>query len=511
MVATSQPASTLAAVEILREGGNAIDAAIAASAVQAVVEPHSTGIGGDCFALLALDGTDEIIALNGSGQAPQAATIEKYQELGLNAIPVDSPHSVTIPGAVDAWIRLLTDYGTMSLDKVLESAIKCAEEGYAVHPRSAHSWVKSSEKLRANPTATRIFLPKGSSPKPGQLFFQPELSKTLQKIAKEGRDGFYRGEIAQNLVDYLGSLGGLHSIDDLATQACDYIDPITASYREHEVHQCPPNGQGIAVLIMLGILEQFDLSDFASISVERIHLESEATRLAYQILEQTICDPKSKQIPIDYLLSSEHCRQLSQRISLESRMTDVPDSSPVHPETIYLSVVDKDRNAISLINSVCFAFGSGLVEPKSGVLLQNRGSAFSLDPEHPNVIAPRKRPRHTIIPGFVTKNNQALMPFGVMGGQFQPVGQVHVLTNILDYGMDVQEALDGGRSFCFGGLLELERTIPEDVADGLSALGHNVGYAENPLGSGQAIWIDYDQGTLVGASDHRKDGLALGF
>ena len=511
MAATSQPASTLAAVEILRRGGNAIDAAISAAAVQAVVEPHSTGIGGDCFTLLALNGSADVVALNGSGHAPKAATTDKYQDLGLSTIPLTSAHAVTVPGAIDAWTTILSDYGTMSLDEVFSSAITYAQDGYAVHPRSAHGWTKSVDKLKADPMARHTFLPNDKPPKPGQLIYQPELAGTLKTIAREGRDGFYCGEIAQNLVGYLNLLGGLHSVDDFASQKSEYIAPIKSSYQGHDIYQCPPNGQGIAVLIMLGILEQFDLPNYAPLSKERIHLESEATRLAYHVLEQTICDPRQGDIPVDYLLSSEHLNQLTRKISLDSRMTDVPDSAPIHPETIYLTVVDRDRNAISLINSVCFAFGSGLVEPKSGILLHNRGSAFSLDPLHPNAIAPHKRPRHTIIPGLVTKNSQVVMPFGVMGGQFQPVGQVRVLTNFLDYQMDLQEALDGGRSFSFGGILDLEPTIPKRVAAELSALGHNVRYTDTPLGSGQAIWIDYEQGTLVGASDPRKDGLALGY
>lgn len=511
MVATSQPASTLAGVEILRRGGNAIDAAIAASAVQAVVEPHSTGLGGDCFILLSLGGSDEIIALNGSGHAPKAATVDAFRKMGIDFIPLTSAHAVTTPGAVDAWARLLEDHGTMSLAEVLEHAIACAEEGYVVHSRSANDWPNSTNKLQADPTSRRIFLPHGRPPIAGEVLRQPELAETLKRIARDGRDGFYLGPVAQDLVDHLASLGGLHTLEDFASQTSEYTDPIKSSYRGYDVHQCPPNNQGIAVLMMLGILEGFDLSDYEPLSVQRMHLEIEATRLAYHVSEQTISDPRQVDVPVDYLLSKQHIDEMRQRVRIDARMTDVPDTAPMHPETICLSVVDKDRNAVSLINSICFAFGSGLAGPKSGVLLQNRGGAFSLDPDHPNVIAPRKRPRHTIIPGMVTKNGRAVMPFGVMGGQFQPVGQIHVLTNIIDYDMDLQAALDCGRGFCFGGKSTLERTIPEETTTGLAALGHHVERAETPLGSGQAVWIDWDRGTLIGASDQRKDGLALGF
>ena len=511
MVATSQPASTLAGVEILRRGGNAVDAAIAASAVQAVVEPHSTGIGGDCFALLAMGGSDEVIALNGSGHSPAAAHLDFFQSEGIDRIDLTGPHAVTIPGAVDAWARLLDDHGTMTLSDVLEQAIICAEEGYVVHPRSAQSWPSNIGKLRNDPSAARIFLPDGRPPVAGGILRQPELAATLQRIAREGRDGFYRGPVASDLVDRLRSVGGLHTLEDFESQSCEYVDPIRSTYRGFDVHQCPPNGQGIAVLLMLGILEKFDLSEFSPHSVERMHLECEATRLAFHISEQTVSDPRHVDVPVDYLLSTAHIGGLRERIRMDARMADVPDTAPMHPGTIYLSVVDRDRNAVSFINSICFNFGSGIMGPQSGVLLQNRGGAFSLEPGHPNAIAPRKRPRHTIIPGMVTRAGRALMPFGVMGGQFQPVGQVHVLTNVVDYGMDIQEALDNGRGFHFAGTLELERTIPETTAEGLAALGHRVRRADEPLGSGQAVWIDWDRGTLIGGSDPRKDGQALGF
>jgi len=511
MVATSHPASSLAAVETLRRGGNAIDAAITASAVQAVVEPHSTGIGGDCFALYAPNGGAEIIALNGSGHAPQAATLERVQEFGFNPIPLNSAHSVTVPGAIDAWARLLQDHGTITLGAALEPAIVCAEEGYVVQPRTAHDWPKYEDKLRASEASTKRLLPNGRPPRVGEIVRQRELAETLKIIARDGRDGFYKGPVAEDIVDYLNGLGALHSLDDFAAQQCNYVTAIQRNYRGYDIHQCPPNGQGLAVLLMLGILERFDLAQYAPLSVERMHLEVEATRLAYWICEQAIADPRQSDIPLDELLSDRYIDELSARVRVDQIMTDVPDMAPMHPETIYLSVVDKDRNAVSFINSVAFAFGSGLMAPKSGVLLQNRGAAFSLDPDHPNVIAPRKRPRHTIIPGMATRDGRAVMPFGVMGGQFQPVGQVHVATNIIDYSMDVQQALDLARGFRLAGTLRLESGIPEETARALADLGHPVERSSAPLGSGQAVWIDWENGTLTGGSDPRKDGVALGY
>ncbi len=511
MAATSHPAATLSAIDVLRAGGNAIDAAITASAVQAVVEPHSSGIGGDCFVMCALKGGAEVIALNGSGRAPAKATVDWYIDQGINPIPLQSPHAITVPGAVDAWARLLADHGTKSFDELLQPAIDYAENGYLVQPRSANDWPRSLEKLSADKTAARIFLPGGRVPRAGDLIRQPELAETLRTIARKGRDGFYTGPVAEDIVGHLQAGGGLHTMEDFAAHSSDYVMPITARYRGYDVFQCPPNGQGLAVLIMLGILEGFDLSRFEPLSVERLHLEAEATRMAYHICESSIGDPAQVEVPVDEILAEENIEQLRSRIHVDRMATHIPLTKPVHPETIYLSVVDKDRNAVSFINSICFAFGSGLVGPKSGVVLQNRGAGFLIEPGHPNCIAPSKRPRHTIIPGLVMKDGRPILTFGVMGGQFQPVGQVNVLTNMLDYGMDVQQALDQARGFHFGGVYSLERGISEEAAQGLAALGHNIERAELPLGSGQAIWIDWDAGTLAGGSDSRKDGVALGY
>ena len=511
MAATSHPASTLAAIDMLRAGGNAIDAAITAAAVQAVVEPHSTGIGGDCFALIALEGSDNVIALNGSGRAPSAATPDWFLDEGINPIPLQSPHAVTVPGAVDAWARLLDDYGTKSLGEVLQAAIDYAENGYVVHPRASHDWPGSVEKLSADEAAARIFLPGGRPPRHGEVLRQRELAETLKTIAREGRDGFYTGPVAQDIVDCLRNLGGLHTIDDFAAHASEYVTPIKSTYRGCDVYECPPNGQGIAVLIMLGILEGFDLGAFAPLGAERLHLQAEATRLAYHICESAIGDPTQVEVPVNDILSAENIGRLRDRIHVDLMMTDVPVTAPVHPETICLSVVDNERNAVSFINSVCFAFGAGIVSPNTGVVLHNRGAGFLVEPGHPNCIGPAKRPRHTIIPGLVVRNGRPVLPFGIMGGQFQPVGQVHVLTNILDFGMDVQEAIDLARGFHYGGIYKLERGISDEVAEGLRELGHKIERVDVPWGSAQAIWIDWQNQTLTGASDPRKDGLALGY
>jgi gamma-glutamyltranspeptidase/glutathione hydrolase len=512
MAATSQPAATLVAVDILRRGGNAVDAAIAASAVLAVIEPQSTGIGGDCFVLYAPKGQDQVIALNGSGRAPAAATPEWFLERGIEAMPLTGPHPVTVPGAIDAWATLLEDHGTMGLDRVLEPAIRYAEEGFVVHPRTAYDWARSAEKLLIDDNARRLLLKADRAPRAGEVVRCPELAETLKVIAREGRDGFYRGAVAEDMVGYLHQLGGLHTLDDFAAQACQYVEPISTQYRGFEVHECPPNGQGITTLIILNILEGFDLAGLEPIGVERLHLEAEAARLAYEVRDALVADPAQAEVPVERMLSPAFAAELRGRIRRDGVMAELGESPvPAHPDTVYLTVVDEARNAISFINSIFFSFGSGVVSPNTGVNFHNRGSGFVIEPGHPNCVAPGKRPLHTIIPAMVTQGGRAVMPFGVMGGHFQPVGQSHVLTNILDFGMDLQEALDSPRGFHFDGAFQLEKGVSDEVARGLARLGHEVVRAEAPLGGGQAIWIDWDSGVLSAGSEPRKDGCALGY
>lgn len=511
MAATSHPASTLAAIDTLRAGGNAIDAAVTAAAVQAVVEPHSTGIGGDCFVLVSLQGSDNVIALNGSGRAPFAAIPEWFVDAGISQIPLESPHAVTVPGAVDAWARLISDYGTKTFGEILRPAIDYAENGYVVQPRAARDWPGYVEKLANDRTAKQIFLPCGRAPMHGEVIRQPLLAETFRTVSREGRKGFYEGPVAEDIVRYLQTLGGLHTLEDFVSHASEYVSPIKTSYRGNDVYECPPNSQGVAVLIMLGILEGFDLGAFEPLGVDRLHLQAEATRLAYHVCDSLIGDPHLVDVPVDDVLEEENIECLRSRICMDSMMTDIPVTAPTHPETVYLTVVDKQRNAVSLINSVCFGFGSGLVSPNTGVVLHNRGAGFLIKPGHPNAIGPAKRPRHTIIPSLVLKDGRPILPFGVMGGQFQPVGQVHVLTNFLDFGMDLQESIDLARGFHFAGVYRLERGIRDEVAERLRERGHKIERVDAPWGSAQAICIDWQNQTLIGASDPRKDSLALGY
>ncbi len=512
MAATSHPAATLTALDVLRSGGNAIDAAVAACATLCVVEPMSTGIGGDCFVLYAPRGGAEVIAFNGSGRAPAAANVEWFLDQGIDEIPPGGPHAVTVPGAVDAWARLVSDHGRKGLDELLQPAIALADDGYVVHPRIAASWHGATEKLRRDGTAARIFLPGGRAPRAGEVHRQPELGDTLRAIADQGRDGFYGGRVAEDIVSYLRSLGGVHTLDDFAAAEGAYVTPISTNYRGYDIYECPPNAQGLVVLIMLNILAGCALPSLEPLGIERLHFEIEAGRLAMSDRDRHIADPASADVPVETLLSEAHAAELRARISPDRAITDLPPPAfPAHPDTVYLSVVDRDRNAVSFINSLFHGFGGGLVSPGAGVVLQNRGAGFIVKPGHPNCIASGKRPLHTIIPGMALKDGRTIMPFGVMGGQYQPFGHAHVLGNVIDHGMDVQAALDLARVFAYGNLCEVERGVGDDVARGLAALGHRVERAASPLGGGQAIGIDWDRGVLVGGSDPRKDGCALGY
>ncbi|MGC1217295.1 MAG: gamma-glutamyltransferase [Phormidesmis sp.] len=511
MAATSHSLATLTAVDVLRAGGNAIDAAIAASAVLCVVEPQATGIGGDCFVLYAPAASGEVIALNGSGKSPGKAELSWFVDQGMKQISLQSPHSVTVPGAVDAWCQLHTDYGKKDFAELLAPAIRLATEGYTVHPRVAYDWAQLAKKLRVTENAARMLLVDGMAPKAGDRHRQPELGETLAAIARFGREAFYTGPVAEDIVGYLQSLGGLHTLEDFSAPQAEYVTPISTQYRGYDVVECPPNGQGLTALIMLNILSGFSLIDYAPMSAQRLHLECEAARLAYGVRDRYIADPDQASIPLDVLLSEDYAAQLRTKISLDSAMPPLADSDfPTHPDTVYLCVVDEEGNAVSFINSVFHGFGSGLVSPKTGVVLQNRGAGFVLTEGHRNAIAPRKRPLHTIIPGMLMKAGHVVMPFGVMGGQYQPTGHTHFLTNLLDYRMDVQAALDFPRVFHDGKTCCVERGVPTQVQDQLAAIGHQVTPAVLPHGGGQAIWISGDH-RLIGGSDPRKDGSALGY
>ena len=513
MAATSHPLATLAALDVLRAGGNAIDAAVAACAVQCVVEPQSTGIGGDCFALYSRGGSDDIVAYNGSGRAPAKATVDVFEKLGIGAIDSLSPHAVTVPGAVDAWERLTADHGTRTLGELLAPAIAYARDGYPVHDRVAGDWTRAGAAIGNDPSTTALFMPGGRVPSPGALHHQPKLAATLERIAREGRDGFYKGPVAEDMVEHLNRRGGLHSLADFTAAKGEYVTPIKARYRGLDIYECPPNGQGLIALLLLNVLAGLEIKDRDPLSPERLHGVLEATRLAYADRDAFLADPAHADVPVRALLSPARADALRARIRHDRRIDRLsPLPLPAHADTVYISVVDKDRNAASFINSLFSSFGTGLMAPRSGVVLHNRGASFVVERGHPNCIAPGKRPLHTIIPGMVVAGGRAVMPFGVMGGHYQAMGHAWFLSNLLDFGLDLQEAIDLPRLFpTLAGPVEVENGVPAETVAALKRLGHTPVRPDRPIGGGQAIWIDWETGVLTGASDPRKDGCALGY
>jgi gamma-glutamyltranspeptidase/glutathione hydrolase len=510
MAATSHPLATETAVAVLRGGGNAVDAAIAAAAVLCLAEPHMTGIGGDCFVLYSPKGGLPV-ALNGSGRTPAAAALDWYVERGFREIPERSAHAVTVPGAVDAWFRLLGDFGTRDMAELLQPAIRLAEEGCAIAPRVAFDLTRACAYVSNDPVAASLFLPGGNPLDLGEMVRQPLLAATLRRIANEGRDGFYEGPVAADMVARLRAAGGLHTLEDFASQRSFYETPISASYAEHDVYECPPNGQGVVALMMLKTLDGFDPYGSEWNEPDRIHLLAEVTKAAYGVRDAYIGDPAANPFDVAHYLSDAYAERTRAAIGLR-RSRDAPTFHDVeHRDTVYLAVVDRDGNAISFINSLFAEFGSGIMAPQSGVLFHSRGSIFRVTPGHPNAIGPRKRPLHTIIPGMLMRNGRAIMPFGVMGGHYQATGHAHYLMRLLRGGLDPQAAAEAPRSFAYGGVLQLEPTTDAAVAGELERRGHTIVFTEKPLGGCQAILIDRERGVLIGGSDPRKDGLAAGY
>ena len=510
--ATSHPLATMAAIEALKAGGTAMDAAITAAATLGVVEPAMTGIGGDCFMLMSVGGTDRILAYNGAGRAASAADPYWFQQRKLRTIDPDSIHAVTVPGCVEAWCRLAQDHGKLGIDRLLQPAIRYAEEGFPVAPRVAFDWAASAPRLARYPITAKQYLPGGGPPAVGDRVQLPLLGKALREIAWKGAEGFYQGWVADDIMRCLKAEGSLLRIEDLIEHRGEYSLPIKTSYRGLQVWECPPPGQGLTALIMLNILAQFRSIGPAPLSPDRLHLEIEAAKLAYAERDRHIADPDHAAVPVERLLSEQHARQLASQIDPTRARSGkrMPQLAP-HPDTVYLTVVDRDHNAVSFINSIYFGFGSARATERSGILLQNRGACFSLDPRHPNCIGPRKRSMHTIIPAMVTGEGRAVLSFGVMGGDYQPVGQVHALTNMVDFGMDPQAALDCPRVHHEEGVLAVETGVPEEIFLALSERGHSVLRPVEPLGGGQAIAIDWKRGVLLAGSDPRKDGCALGY
>ncbi|MEI5678831.1 MULTISPECIES: gamma-glutamyltransferase family protein [unclassified Mesorhizobium] len=511
MAATSHPLATAAAIAVLKEGGNAVDAAIAASATLTVVEPHMTGIGGDCFVILA-EPDGSIHGLNGSGRAPAGADAARLRDLGYSAVPESGPHSVTVPGAVNAWETLHARFGKLSFERLFADAIGYAENGYAVHPRVASDWAGVVEELATDEGAARHYLVDGKAPALGTRHKVPALAATLRKIATQGAKAFYEGEIAAEIAATIRAKGGFMTEDDLAATSADWVELISTRYGGYDVLEIPPNGQGITALILLNLMAKVGTGRLAPDSAERYHLEIEAARLAYSVRDHLVADPKSMAVTPAQLLSDTYTAALAEGIDPARRNAKIVLPKTPASDTVYLTVVDRDRRAVSFINSVYDSFGSKIVTQKSGIALQNRGACFSLEEGHPNELGPRKRPMHTIIPAMALKDGKAAVSFGVMGGAYQPMGHAHVFSNLADHGMDPQEALDHARLFwAEDGVLEAEAGISADVRETLTDKGHTLRDAAKPHGGGQVIVIDDKNGFLIGGSDPRKDGLALGW
>ncbi len=508
MCATSHPLAAGAAIDVLKAGGNAMDAAIAGAVLLGFCEPQMTGLGGDCFVLFKPAGSEDIHAINGSGRAPKGLSAAELRAQGLTAMPLYAPEAVTIPGAVDAFCRLSADWGRIGLADTLAPAIHYAEKGVPVAPRVAKDWAEAAHLLQGR--ARETLLKDGKALTLGQIFCAPGQAEVLRRIAKEGRAGSYEGEVAQDMVASLNALGGTHSLEDFATTSSEYVSPVSGPYKGVDLFEHPPNGQGATAILMLKILSQFDIAAMDPFGAERAHIEAEATKLAYDARNRFIADP-DQTTRLAHMLSPDTAAKLAALIDPKRAMAAAaPLTEAVHKDTIYITVVDKDRMAVSLIYSIYHSFGACLASDKFGINFQNRGAGFTLQEGHPNEAAGGKRPMHTIIPAMIAEQGRVTMPFGVMGGAYQPCGHARFISNMVDFGMDPQSAMDAPRSFSGINGMEVERGYSEKVRADLAALGHDVITPVVPLGGSQAIKLHAD-GLLEGASDPRKDGCALGY
>ena len=521
IVATSQPLAAQVGIDVLKQGGNAVDAAVATAAALNVLEPMSTGIGGDMFALVWMNDTKKVVAVNGSGRSASAANTQDVKDKGYSEIPNNGPHAglaVSVPGTVDGWQTCLDKFGQMSMAEVLKPAIKYAKEGFAVSQVIANAWKDSAPLLSQRKSGTQM-LPGGKAPNYGEIVKFPELAKSLDSISKEGPEAFYKGDIARKISEYVQSEGGWLTTEDLSNHSSSIDIPISTDYRGVTIWECPPNGSGIAALMALNIAEGFDLSDVGPQSVDRYHLLIESMRLSYEDSFRYVADPRVSNVPVEDLLSKKYASERRSLISSNKAIKNVSYGNPNgNSDTVYLSVIDGDGNACSFINSLFSGFGTGLVVPDTGIALQNRGSLFSMDPNHPNYLEGNKRPYQTIIPAMATRNEELWLSFGVMGGFQQPQGQLQVISNMVDHNMDSQEALDSLRfsvDVDENGHVLVESDLDQEVVKGLRAKGHDVtvvnGYDRILFGGGQIISRDSNTGLLTGGSEPRKDGAAIGY
>lgn len=525
MVATSQPLATMTALDVLKQGGSAVDAAIAANAVLGLVEPTGSGIGGDLFAIVWDAKTRKLCGLNASGRSPQALSLQYFKDHGITDIPDFGPLPVSVPGCVDGWFELHDKFGRLPMSTLLAPAIKYAREGFPLSELIAHYWKIGGDKLNTYPNFATTYLPGGKAPAKGEMFKNPDLAQTYEIIASGGRDVFYKGALAKTIDSFCRREGCFLRYEDLAAHASEWVEPVSTNYRGYDIWELPPNGQGIAALQMLNILEGFELGALQHNSAEYLHLLIEAKKLAYEDRARYYADMQFSDVPVATLISKPYAEKRRALLNRRAASKQLPagEARLAHGDTVYLTTADKDRNMVSLIQSNYRGFGSGLVPDGLGFCLQDRGALFALTAGHPNVFEPGKRPFHTIIPAFVTKDGKPLMSFGVMGGDMQPQGHVQVLCNIIDFGMNLQEAGDAarfhhggsseptGEHMTDGGEVSLESDIGPETRKQLSALGHTIGHKTGVFGGYQAIWYDATNDVYIGASESRKDGFAAGY
>ena len=521
IVCASQPLAAMAGVDVLKAGGNCVDAAIATNAMLGLVEPAMNGVGGDLFAVLWSEREQRLFGLNASGRAPRAWDLETAHALGLTEIPAESPLAWTVPGCVSGWAALNERFGALSLSRCLEPAIEYALAGFPLSPIIAESFAALDSPDRS---LARVYAPTGTTPRFGDILRNPELARTYRLIADQGAAAFYEGEIAERIVAKSQALGGRLSMDDLAEHRADWVDPISTNYRGYDVWELPPNGQGITVLQILNLLEHFDIPALEPNSVEHLHLFIEAKKLVYADRARFYADPDFAALPIDWLTSKTYAAERVRAIDPTRASERVPPGvPPLDSDTVYLTAADADGNMISYIQSIFTSFGSRICPDGVGFAMQNRGKSFALDPEHPNRLAPRKRPFHTIIPGFVTQAGRPRLSFGVMGGDFQPEGHAQVLMNLLDFGLSPQQAGEQPRVSHGGspdprgdrgtglGTVYAERGIGAATRRGLRERGHLLAEETPAWGGYQAIWRADAPRRYFGGSDPRKDGCAIGY
>ncbi len=523
MAATSQPLATQVALDILKAGGTAVDAAIAANATLGLMEPTGNGVGGDLFAIVWDAKTKKLYGLNASGRSPKGLTLDWFTQQGYTSIPAYGPLPVSVPGCVDGWFELHDKFGKLPMKQVLAPAIQYANEGFPVSELIAYYLAGSARAFKDYPNFADTWMPGGHTSAKGEIFRNPRLGHTLELIAKGGRDAFYKGEIAKTIDIHMREVGGFLRYEDLTSHRSEWVDPVSTNYRGYDVWELPPNGQGIATLEMLNILEGYDLAAMGFGSADYLHVLTEAKKLAWEDRARYYADPAFAEVPVDQLIEKAYGTERAALINMNRAARSYP-AGPLKPkDTIYLTVADSMGNMVSLIQSNFRGMGSGVVPGDLGFMLQDRGELFSLEAGHPNVFAPGKRPFHTIIPAFVTKNGEPWLSFGVMGGDMQPQGHVQILVNIIDFGMNIQEAGDAPRMFhdgssqptgeemTDGGVLFLETGFAPEVLRDLQRRGHTIQYKAGQYGGYQAILWDAKSKVYYGASESRKDGQAAGY